>query len=95
MRFKADSLLPQNENEKAALYRILLDMDCAFSTCELERIIENEFFNDNNPIDHDLVDAALARMLQLKGVVLDENNLQEGRVEMMREVFRRIILLSE
>ncbi len=77
--------------DKAALMEALADTDQLFTKGELEEIIHNEFFNDDNPLDTDLVDAAVTRMLLLEGITLDETVLQQERERMIYGVLRRIL----
>lgn len=77
--------------DKAALAQALADQAHSFSREELEAIIQNEFFNDDNPLDIDIVDAALARLMLLDGIPLNEESLQRQREEMIYGVFKKIL----
>ena len=77
--------------DKAALAQTLADQGRSFSREELEEIIQNEFFNDDNPLDIDIVDAALARLMLLDGIPLNEVSLQRQREEMIYGVFKKIM----
>lgn len=77
--------------DKTALRDALLDTGHAFTKDELARIIDNEFFNDANPLDDDLVEAAIARMLLLDGVTLDEGTMQRERERMIYGVLKKIV----
>lgn len=77
--------------DKAALAQALADQAHSFSREELESIIQNEFFNDDNPLDIDIVDAALARLMLLDGIPLNDETLQRQREEMIYGVFKKIL----
>lgn len=77
--------------DKAALAQALADQRHSFSREELEEIIQNEFFNDDNPLDIDIVDAALARLMLLDGIPLNDETLQRQREEMIYGVFKKIL----
>lgn len=77
--------------DKAALAQALADQAHSFSRDELEKIIQNEFFNDDNPLDIDIVDAALARLMLLDGIPLNDETLQRQREEMIYGVFKKIL----
>ena len=77
--------------DKAMLAQALADQGHSFSREELEDIIQNEFFNDDNPLDVDIVDAALARLMLLDGMPLNDETLQRQREEMIYGVFKKIL----
>ena len=77
--------------DKAALAQTLADQAHPFSREKLEEIIQNEFFNDDNPLDIDIVDAVLARLMLLDGIPLNEESLQRQREEMIYGVFKKIL----
>lgn len=77
--------------DKAELAQALADHGHSFSREELEGIIQNEFFNDDNPLDIDIVDAALARLMLLDGIPLNDETLQRQREEMIYGVFKKIL----
>lgn len=77
--------------DKAMLAQSLADQAHSFSREELEEIIQNEFFNDDNPLDIDIVDAALARLMLLDGIPLNDETLQRQREEMIYGVFKKIL----
>ena len=77
--------------DKAALAQALADQAHPFNREELEDIIQNEFFNDDNPLDIDIVDAALARLMLLDGIPLNDETLQRQREEMIYGVFKKIL----
>jgi len=57
--------------------------------------INNEFFNDGNPLDADLVDAVITRMLLLEGRTLDEAVLQQERERMIYGVLKKILRVKK
>ena len=57
---------------RAILREMLADSHWTFSIAELETIIQNEFFDDANALDAELVDAALARLLRMYGKKVDK-----------------------
>ena len=77
--------------DKATLAQALADQRRSFNREELEDIIQNEFFNDDNPLDIDIVDAALARLMLLDGIPLNDESLQRQREEMIYGVFKKIL----
>ena len=77
--------------DKASLLKALADADHPFTKDELEAIINNEFFNDDNQLDTGLVDAAVMRMLLLDGIELNEATLQQERERMIYGVLKRIL----
>lgn len=81
----------RNEQEKTALLNKLKDLTWAFTKDELEAVINNEFFNDENSLNTDLVDAAVSRLLLLEGIDLNEATLQQARENMISGVFKRIL----
>lgn len=76
---------------KAVLAQALADQTHSFNREELEEIVQNEFFNDDNPLEIDIVDAALARLILLDGIPLNEKTLQRQREEMIYGVFKKIL----
>lgn len=77
--------------DKATLAQALADLGHLFSREYLEEIIQNEFFNVDNPLDIDIVDAALARLMLLDGMPLNEETLQRQREEMIYGVFKKVL----
>ena len=75
----------------ATLMQALEDTDRTFSKDELTDIINDQFFNDATPLDAELVDAAIARMLLLDGVALDEASMQRQRKSVIYGVLKRIL----
>ena len=64
--------------DKAAIRAIIADTEWEFTRAELQEIIHREFFEDKNPLDAGIVDAAVARLLLLDGVELNANTLQRS-----------------
>lgn len=59
----------KQQNEwKDHLKRQLENFEMDFSLEELQKIIDKEFFDDNNPMDSELIDAACRRIALIKGV---------------------------
>jgi len=77
-------------NNKQALREIIANTDWEFTRSELEQIIHNEFFNDDNPLDAGLVDVAVARLLLLDGIELNEDAMQRERERMIYGVLKQI-----
>jgi len=80
----------RNEQEKASLLEALNDVAHLFTKGELEAIINNEFFNDENCLNTDIVDAAVTRLLLLEGIELNEATLQQSRERMIYGVLKKI-----
>lgn len=77
--------------DKAEMRGMLADSDWAFSKDELEALIHNEFFNDANPLDMELVDMVVTRMLLFEGIQPDADTLQKAREEMISGVLRKLL----
>lgn len=77
--------------DRAALLQILGDTDRMFSRDELTDIISDQFFNDATPLDVALVDAAIARMLLIDGVELNQVSMQRERESLIYGVLKRIL----
>ena len=77
-------------NDKKMLLQRLLDANESFTVGELDEIIHNEFFNSSQPMDSDIVDAALSRRMQLNGIVLDDLYVQKERERMIYEVLKEV-----
>ncbi len=77
--------------DKAALLNALTDTNRQFTRNELEAIIQNEFFNDENSLDSDLVNAAVSRIILLAGNTLNKDTLQQEREQMIHGVLKKIL----
>ena len=62
-----------------------------FSIAELQAIIQNEFFNDENTLDAELVDAALVRLLRMYGKKVDKTGIQRERELLICDLLRRLV----
>ena len=58
--------------EKAQLKKALADPTIHFSKEELQAIIDHEFFDDDNPMDTDLIGAASDRLAVFNGIDSEE-----------------------
>lgn len=76
--------------DKKTLLHKLNDSSHAFSQAELDAIIHDEFFNEAQPMDSDIVDAALTRRMQLNGIAFDDLSVQKERERMIYEVLKEI-----
>lgn len=74
---------------RAILREMLADSHWTFSIAELEAIIQNEFFDDANALDAELVDAALTRLLCMYGKSTDEETMKREREALIRAVLRK------
>ena len=83
--------MERNKQEKATLLEALKDKAHLFTKDELEAIINNEFFNDENSLDANLVDAAIARMILLEGADPNEATLQQARESMICNVLKKLL----
>lgn len=77
--------------DKDELQAMLADKDWSFTAEELDAIIHNEFFNDANPLDIELVDLVITRVLLLKGMQPNDDLLQKEREKMISEVLRELL----
>ena len=75
--------------DKTTLREMLGDYRWTFSIAELQAIIQNEFFNDENTLDAELVDAALTRLLCMYGKSTDEETMKREREALIRAVLRK------
>ena len=82
-------------NDKKMLLQRLLDANESFTVGELDEIIHNEFFNSSQPMDSDIVDAALSRRMQLNGIVLDDLSVQKERERMIYEVLKEVFRVNK
>ena len=87
----SDGNAAEGITDKEALLKALADENRVFTKEELAGIIQNEFFNDENPLDPVVVDAALLRIMKLDGEEATEETLQAHREVMIRKVFREIL----
>lgn len=71
---------------KDALKQALADDNLPFSMDDLQKIIDSEFFDDNNPMDADLIDAASRRIAVLKGISTEEQ-IKETAYAAFRKLF--------
>ena len=81
----------ESSMEKEELMQSLNDERKAFTKEDLAQIIRNEFFNDDNPLSDETVDAALKRSMLLDGETITEESLQKRREGMIKDVFREIL----
>lgn len=77
--------------DKDELRTMLADKNWSFTNEELDAIIHNEFFNDANPLDIELVDLVVTRTLLLKGIQPNDDLLQREREKMISEVLRELL----
>ena len=71
---------------KDALKQALADDNLPFSMDDLQKIIDSEFFDDNNSMDADLIDAASRRIAVLKGISTEEQ-IKETAYAAFRKLF--------
>lgn len=91
MRYTGSENRPAPDlTDKAAIRAIIADIEWEFTRAELQKIIHWEFFEDENPLDTELVDAAAARLLLLDGVKLNVDTLQREREKMIYGVLKEI-----
>ena len=77
--------------DKASIRKMIPDMKWEFSRAELQEIIHREFFDDENPLDAGLVDAAIARLLILDGIDLQADTLQRERERIIYGILKEIL----
>lgn len=77
--------------DKTTLREMLGDYRWTFSIAELQAIIQNEFFNDENTLDAELVDAALVRLLRMYGKKVDKTGIQRERELLVCDLLRRLV----
>lgn len=83
-----------NENgnfDNAKILKALTNDNMIFTVKQLEQIIHDEFFCDDNPLDTQVVDAALTRIMHLDKEEVTGESLQAKREKMMRRVFAEIL----
>ena len=73
--------------DKQQLRKKLDDPDVVFSAWDLQRIIDHEFFNDDEPMDADLIDAAARRLAALKGISAKEQ-YKETACAALKKLYR-------
>ncbi len=76
--------------DKLAIRAIIADTEWEFTRAELQEIIHREFFEDENPLDAGLVDAAIARQLILDDIDLNADTLQRERERMVCCILNKI-----
>lgn len=92
MKYTGDQKRPTPElTDKGAIREIVPDMEWEFSRTELQEIIHREFFEDENPMDACLVDAAIARLLILDGIEISADSLQRERERIICGVLKEIL----
>lgn len=84
-------ILFASNQDKASLLNALTDTDRPFTRDELESVIHIEFFNDENPLDSDLVDAAISRIMLLEGKVPNADTMQKEREQMIYRILKEIL----
>ena len=77
--------------DKTTLRKMLGDYRWTLSIAELQAIIQNEFFNDENTLDAELVDAALVRLLRMYGKKVDKTGIQRERELLICDLLRRLV----
>ena len=74
---------------------MLADRNWSFTKEELDAIIRNEFFDDANPLDIELVDLVVTRTLLLKGIKPNDDLLQKEREKMISDVLRELLKFNK
>lgn len=96
MKYTGDHKRPAPElTDKVAIRKIIPDMEWEFTRAELQEIIHREFFEDANPMDAGLVDAAIARLLILDGIELNADTLQRERERIVYGILKEILQMKE
>jgi len=96
MKYIGDERRPAPElTDKASIRKMIPDMKWEFSRAELQEIIHREFFDDENPLDAGLVDAAIARLLILDGIDLQADTLQRERERIVYGILKEILQTKE
>lgn len=75
-----------NGKEKELLKSKLANSQYSFSIVELQRIIDNEFFDDSTEVDMNLIDLAIEQMAILNSVTVEEQ-----RIRIAQEAMRKIL----
>lgn len=86
-----DKQTAESITDKVKLLAALNDENWVFTKEELERIIHDEFFIDENQMNMEVIDAALARIMKLNGEEINGTTLHANREKMMRKVFAEIL----
>ncbi len=73
---------------KDDLKQALDDEAKTFDPETLQRIIDCEFFDDTNPMDAELIDAASRRLAAIKGISAEEQ-YKETAYSALRKLFRK------
>ena len=73
---------------KAALKRALADDTKTFDIEILQHIIDCEFFDDTNPMDTELIDAASRRLAMMKGISAEEQ-YKETAYSALKKLFHK------
>ena len=81
--------------DKGELQTVLADRNWSFTKEELDAIIRNEFFDDANPLDIELVDLVVTRTLLLKGIQPNDDLLQKEREKMISDVLRELLKFNK
>ena len=76
--------------ERGILKSRLNDLNCVFDKNQLQTIISDEFLQDDQQLDIEIVDAALKRLLLLNGVEPTEAAILEERKRMIRRILEAI-----
>ncbi len=88
MKNEQDGYSMLGYTSKDALKQALEDDGLSFSMEDLQKIIDGEFFDDNNPMDADLIDAASRRIAILKGISTEEQ-IKETAYAAFRKLFSK------
>lgn len=80
---------------KENLQAQLADMTNSFTQAELQAIIHGEFFDDRNSLNVEIVNAALMRLIRLKGLDPDDAMLQNERELLVYNVLKQILQKKE
>lgn len=81
--------------DKGELRTVLADRNWSFTKEELDAIIRNEFFDDANPLDIELVDLVVTRTLLLKGIQPNDDLLQKEQEKMISDVLRELLKFNK
>lgn len=96
MKYKGkEKRLAPSLTDKAAIREIIEDKEWEFTRAELQMIIHREFFEDENPLDMELIDAAVTRLLLLEGIEINADILQREREKMIHDVLKEVFKTKE